>query len=69
MRYPCLDPQAAFINLPAHSMHTTNVRFNADDSYLFTVGGTDRAFIQWKRAGDRTNRLMAAGLGSIEDED
>lgn len=49
-------------------MHATNVRFNADDSYLFTVGGTDRAFIQWKLAGDRTNRLMAAGLGSIEDE-
>jgi hypothetical protein len=47
-------------------MHATNVRFNADDTYLFTVGGTDRAFIQWRLAGDRTNRLLMAGL-SMED--
>ena len=66
VRYPCLDPRAAFINLAAHSMHTTNVRFNADDSYLFTIGGTDRALIQWRLAGDRTNRLLMAGL-SAED--
>jgi len=66
VRYPCLDPRAAFANLAAHSMHATNVRFNADDTYLFTVGGTDRAFIQWRLAGDRTNRLLMAGL-SMED--
>ena len=47
-------------------MHTTNVRFNADDSCLFTVGGTDRAFIQWRLAGDRTSRLLMAGL-SMDD--
>ena len=59
-RYPCLQTGAAFLNLAAHSMHVTKVRFNADDSCLYTLGGTDRALVQWKIRGTRTQRTMTA---------
>jgi len=33
---------------PGHSAHVTNVRFNADDTYLISTGGGDRSIFQWK---------------------
>ena len=67
VRYPCIDPRSQFINLPAHSMHTTKVRFNADDTRLFTLGGTDRAIVQFSLKGDRTNRTTMA-MGDDDDD-
>ena len=32
----------------AHASHVTNVRFNRDDSYLYSVGGGDKIMMQWK---------------------
>jgi microtubule-associated protein-like 6 len=60
VRYPCVDPRSQFINLQAHSMHTTKVRFNADDTSLFSLGGTDRALVQFSITGERTSRSSFA---------
>ena len=68
VRYPCIDPRSEFINLPAHSMHTTKVRFNADDTSLFTLGGTDRALVQWSLSGNRTV-TMTSTMGDEDEED
>ena len=71
-RYPCLENNAAFLNLPAHSMHVTKVRFNSDDSALFTLGGTDRALVQWNIRGTRTQRVFTGlpdGSGEAEKSD
>jgi WD40 repeat protein len=32
-----------------HSEHVVRVKFNKDDKYLFSVGGQDKAVMQWKR--------------------
>ena len=46
--YPCLESGAAFVEGRGHSSHVTAVRFNKSDSYLMTVGGTDRTVCVWK---------------------
>merc|ERR1711871_757859 len=46
--YPCLESGAAFVEGRGHSWHVTAVRFNKSDSYLMTVGGTDRTVCVWK---------------------
>jgi len=32
-----------------HSEHVVRARFSPDGQYLYTVGGEDKALIQWKR--------------------
>lgn len=32
-----------------HSEHVVRVKFNSDDSYLFSVGGYDQTVMQWKK--------------------
>lgn len=32
-----------------HSEHVTNVKFSADDGYLWSAGGYDQTLMQWKR--------------------
>ena len=49
-------------------MHTTKVRFNADDTSLFTLGGTDRALVQWSLSGNRTV-TMTSTMGDEDEED
>ena len=47
-------------------MKIMNVRFNADDKYLISVGGKDRAVFQWKTrgvaAGDVVEKVSPRGL-------
>lgn len=59
-KYPCpkveddSDSEADELNRIAlkrysgHASHVTNVRFNQDDSALFSVGGGDRILMEWK---------------------
>jgi hypothetical protein len=45
--YPCAVAGAGYTEAAGHSSHVTNVRWNKDNSYLVTVGGKDRAIMQW----------------------
>jgi len=41
-------------------MHATKVRFNSNDTSLFSLGGTDRALVQYSLSGERTTRTSFA---------
>lgn len=40
-KYPCLTKGIKGITLWGHSSHVTNVKFNKDDTYLYSTGGED----------------------------
>ena len=40
--------QAKAVTARGHSSHVMNVRFSHDDAFLLSVGGQDRAILQWK---------------------
>ena len=46
--YPAIKKGAATSDGVGHSAHVTNVRFDLNDQYAFSVGGTDRCVFQWK---------------------
>ncbi len=48
MRYPSLQKGSKAQVGVGHSSHVTNVRFQGDDKYLFSVGGADNCVFQWK---------------------
>ena len=49
--YPCVADDAPFRLFRGHSSHVTNGAFSADDRYVFTAGGHDRAAFQWRTIG------------------
>jgi len=47
-KYPILEQKPKhFDQYLAHSAHVTNVRWDEEDKYLFSVGGGDLATFQW----------------------
>eukprot|EP00455_Lapot_gusevi_P019716 TRINITY_DN2101_c0_g2_i10.p1 TRINITY_DN2101_c0_g2~~TRINITY_DN2101_c0_g2_i10.p1 ORF type:complete len:709 (-),score=303.98 TRINITY_DN2101_c0_g2_i10:148-2274(-) len=46
-RYPALKGHA-FKPFQGHSSHVVGVKFSADDTWLFSVGGGDKTVIQWR---------------------
>lgn len=48
-RNPCLKGHKAK-SYRGHSEHVVRVRFGLNDQYLFSVGGQDKAIMQWKKA-------------------
>jgi microtubule-associated protein-like 6 len=46
--YPCTTAGASCKVNMGHSSHVMNVRFNMDESALFSVGGNDRSVFKWK---------------------
>jgi len=47
LRYPCLKGGKPN-SFAGHSEHVVRVKFDAQDKYLFSIGGYDRTLIQWK---------------------
>lgn len=47
-RYPCVVKNASSIDHRGHSSHVANVRWSFKDSYVVSVGGNDRAIMEWK---------------------
>jgi len=46
-RYPCLEGNRGK-SYGGHSSHVPRVSFNSNGEYLLTVGGNDKALLQWK---------------------
>ena len=46
--YPCPHPRFTFTEFGGHAAHVTNVRWCRDDAILVSVGGRDRAVLQWR---------------------
>ena len=62
-RSPCTEVGSPHMEYRGHSLHVTNVRFNADGSKLFSVGGLDRSIITWEvQKADRANRWRASPI-------
>jgi len=47
MRYPCLKGGKP-VSYAGHSEHVVRVKFDNEDSYLYSIGGYDRTLIQWR---------------------
>lgn len=53
-RYPVLQKGANYFSSSAHASVCAKARFNADDSYLISIGGKDRTIFQW-----RVNKVLS----------
>ena len=68
-RSPCTEVGSPCMEYRGHSLHVTNVRFNADGSKLFSVGGLDRSIITWEvQKADHANRWRASPIASHKVE-
>jgi WD40 repeat protein len=47
LRYPCMKGGKP-VSFAGHSEHVVRVKFDAEDKYLYSIGGYDRTMIQWK---------------------
>lgn len=47
-KYPCLTKGIKGITLKGHSSHVTNVKFDAEDRFLYSTGGEDQTVMQWR---------------------
>ena len=54
-RYPCIVPRADHRLYGGHSSHVTNIGFTANDAWLVSTGGDDRAVFQWEVVHERQN--------------
>jgi microtubule-associated protein-like 6 len=70
-RYPCVAKNASSLDHRGHSSHVTNVRWSHDDSYVISIGGNDRAVMEWKVVGenDRLPRGPEKQLSLLEAEE
>lgn len=48
-RYPCNENTVESRSYAAHSEHVLRVEFTEDGKRMFTIGGQDKAIIQWKK--------------------
>lgn len=49
-RNPAVDNTHASKSYSGHSEHVVRAAFTPDSSRMFTIGGQDKALIQWKRS-------------------
>ena len=48
-RYPCMSVKHKARSYSGHSEHVVRARFTPQADRIFTIGGYDKAVIQWKR--------------------
>ena len=70
-RYPVVDTNAQAEDYWGHACEVTNVKWNADDSYLISSGGRDKAIFQWKvsRDGVEQEEVVPAKLHFDSDDE
>ncbi|KAJ0405579.1 hypothetical protein P43SY_009628 [Pythium insidiosum] len=51
-RYPCLAKNAGAVEHHGHASHVTNVRWSSGDTHVISVGGNDRAVMEWRLVCD-----------------
>ena len=55
-KYPCPKERSKFKEYKGHAEFVTNVKFSKDGSWLYTVGGLDKAVCQFEvKAGTERN--------------
>lgn len=47
-RYPCIKPGSKCLTYKGHSSHIPSVRFSADGRWLYSIGGQDKAIMQYQ---------------------
>ena len=65
-RYPCLTKDAAHAKGTGHSANVQNLKFNKSDEFLVSIGGKDRAVLQWRVVKSKT-APASAGQGSAAE--
>ena len=51
--HPCVVEDAPNRAYGGHSAHVTGIRWGADGSYAVSIGGRDRAVLQWRLVPQR----------------
>merc|ERR1712146_62905 len=51
--YPCCKENSKFKEYKGHSAHVANVRFSSDGNHVFSVGGLDKAVMQFEGIGPK----------------
>ena len=47
-KYPCIKTGSKFLSYKGHSSHVPGVRFSADGRWLYSIGGLDKAVMQYQ---------------------
>ena len=55
-RYPCPREKSKFKEYKGHAEHVMKVRFSYDGKYVFSVGGLDKAILQFEVKRDNGNK-------------
>lgn len=66
-KYPCPKEKSKFKEYKGHSEFVTNVKFSKDGTWLYTVGGLDKAVCQFqvKAGSERNNQLSNAPSNTL----
>jgi len=62
-KFPCTRPDSVFKEYKGHAQHVMKVRFSFDGRYVFSVGGLDKAILQFevkKDSSSRKNKMIKA---------
>jgi WD40 repeat protein len=58
-RYPCVKEKSKFKAYKGHAEHVLKVRFSYDGKYVFSVGGLDKAVLQFEVKRDHGSKAKA----------
>jgi WD40 repeat protein len=61
-RYPCTKEKSAFKQYKGHAEHVLKVRFSADGKNVFSVGGLDKAIMQFQVKHDNGRKGKAKAV-------
>lgn len=56
-RYPCIKVGSKSLSYKGHASHIPGVRFSADGKHLFSIGGQDKAVLQYRVKRSRANKV------------
>lgn len=64
-RYPCVKERSQFKEYKGHAEHVMKVRFSHDSKYVYSVGGLDKAILQFEVKRDSGSKKKKAKMVGV----